>query len=231
MKNRRKLYLISSAVLAFLIVAISLKIYDSQGKHLLPQIFCKPAIYLYPPQETQVTVKIAPKGKLMLTIPTYPQGGWHVAAYPDGHIKYQSKYYDYLFYEAAIPDTLIPQQNTGYVVPGSQLADLFNRLLPSLGLIAKEKTEFSSYWLKALPHSPYYFISVVPQTTLDGISPLLISPRPDRVIRVILNFRPLDKKIDVAPPQLPHVNRTGFVVVEWGGLFKQDAKHPFTCFT
>ncbi len=192
--------------------------------------YCKPAIYLYPKKTEQVHVAIAPKGILKLTIPAYPSAGWSVTANPGGTIEYENKSYPYLFYEAGISDAIIPRQNTGYVVAYSKLANMFNILLPQLGLNTTEQKAFSTYWLRALPKNPYYQISIVPETVLDQISPLTISPKPDSVVRVTLSFKPLDTSISITPPVLPKVARTGFTVVEWGGLFKRDASHPFTCF-
>ncbi len=191
--------------------------------------YCKPAIYLYPPKQETVHVTIAPKGDLELTIPQYPSTGWNVTATPNGEITYQNSNYDYLFYEAKIPDNLLPEQQTGYVIDYKNLSSFFNTILPKLGLNNKEKQQFSDYWLKALPKNPYYLISIVPKTTLDQISPLGIFPEPQTVIRVTLSFTPLDKKGYVAAPVIPTRIRSGFTVVEWGGLFKQDKNHPFTC--
>lgn len=191
--------------------------------------FCKPAVYVYPEQKEPVTVKVFPKGNMTFTYPSYPSDGWHIVANPNGNIELDNKIFDYLYYEAQIPDTLVSSKTTGYVIAYNNLADLFNELLPKLGLNTKEKNQFAEYWLKALPKVPYYFVSVVPQTELDSIAPLAIEPQPETILRVALNFQPLDKPISVVPPQLPTVTRKGFTVVEWSGLYKQDKKHPFTC--
>lgn len=191
--------------------------------------YCKPAVYLYPPKEETVHVSIAPKGNVLFTIPQYPTTGWDVLAKPNGDITDQNKTYDYLFYEAKIPDNLLPEQKTGYVIAYKDLAEFFSTTLPKLGLNKKEQSQFTTYWLKALPENPYYLISVVPGKTLNDISPLYIFPTPQTVIRVTLSFKPLDKKITIPQPVLPTIQRNGFSVVEWGGLFKQDKNHPFTC--
>ena len=48
--------------------------------------------------------------------------------------------------------------------------------------------------------------------------PLDITPTPDTLIRVLMEYKPLDDKIDL-PEQIlpPPPARTGFTVVEWGG--------------
>src|SRR5205085_5716936 len=102
-------------------------------------------------------------------------------------------------------------------------------VLPKLGLNMKEQNQFTDYWLKALPYSPYYKISIIPQNILNGISPLSINPQPDTILRVTLNFEPTDSPISILPPVFSPITRTGFTVVEWAGMYKMDKNHPFTC--
>lgn len=132
--------------------------------------YCKPAIYLYPPTTESVHVAISPKGQVLSTIPEYPTNGWDVVAHANGAISYGNANYDYLFYEAKMPDELLPQQNTGYSIAYNNLPGFFKTILPKLNLNEKEQKQFTDYWLKALPKNPYYLISVVPETTLDQIS-------------------------------------------------------------
>ncbi len=191
--------------------------------------YCKPAIYLYPETQTSVNVSIKPQGKLTLTIPKYPPNGWSVVAQPNGQINYQDKTFDYLYYEAEIPDNLIEEPKEGFVVKQNALAKLFADLLPKLGLNSKESSQFSDYWLKALPKSPYYFVGIVSQNNLDTISPLTINPSPGTLIRVTIYFKALEEKITVTEPIINPVNRSGFTAVEWGGIFKSNPSHPFSC--
>ncbi len=192
--------------------------------------WCKPAIYLYPDKSESVRVRIAPKGNILNTIPAYPANGWDVLADPNGTIHYKNNTYPYLYYEAAMPDNLLTTStNTGYVVSYNKLSGLFASLLPALGLNPTETKQFSDYWLKALPSSPYYKVTIVPRNLLDQISPLTINPAPQTTIRVSLNFQPLDKPDLIETPQISTISRKGFTVVEWGGLFKKDKNHPFTC--
>lgn len=195
--------------------------------------WCKPAINLYPTEKTDVHVEVAPQGKMLLTIPQYPQGGWDVTAYPDGKITHANKDYPYLYWEASIPDKLISQPNDGYVVAYDELPATFSTLLPQLGLNAKEQKEFGEYWLKALPRANYYFIGIVPQSKVNEIAPLKVNPAPESVLRVSVYFKALDEKTNVSAPSLADFSsfqRNGFTVTEWGGFFKADKNHPnFTC--
>lgn len=206
------------------------KVKNEQAPHDWLGAWCKPAIYLYPEQQTQVHVQVAPKGEMKLTIPQYPANGWTVTAYPDGRIVDNNISYPYLYWEAAIPDKLISEPKQGYVVAYNELEGLFNTVLPSMGLNGKETLEFSEYWLKVLPKSKYYFVGVLPEKQIDTLAPLTINPKPDSVLRVSLFFKALDKKESVVAPNLSGFERKGFTVTEWGAFFKADKNHKnFTC--
>jgi hypothetical protein len=193
--------------------------------------YCKPAIYLYPTATMPVNVKINPVGPIKLTIPQYPAtGGWNVIANPTGQILDQGKSYDYLYYEAEIPDDKISVPTNGYVTKQEDMKKLLTTLLPKLGLNPIEKTQFIDYWTKALPNANYYFVGIVPVSNLDSISPLTISPKPTTTIRVTLYFKPMEKPIEVNPPNLSKITRNGFTAVEWGGIFKKTKGYPFSCF-
>ncbi len=201
--------------------------YDSTATWFAP--LCKPAIYLYPPVKTQVNVSIAPKGNLTITIPSYTPGGWNVIASPDGTISYQNKTYPYLYYEAQIPDTLIEKPHQGYVIEQKSLSHFLPQLLSKLGLNEKERNEFTTYWIQALPDSPYYFVGILSKDNLDAIAPLSISPPPQTMIRVTLYFEPLTQKKTVKQPMESIIQRTGFTAVEWGGVVKLHNGASFSC--
>ena len=46
---------------------------------------------------------------------------------------------------------------------------------------------------------------------------LLITPTPDTIIRVLMKYRPIDKKIEIKEQKIITPERKGFTVVEWGG--------------
>ena len=192
--------------------------------------WCKPAIYLYPEEQTKVNVQVKPEQPFTITIPRYPQGGWDVTANPDGNIEYQNASYPYLYWESSIPDNLITEPKEGYVVTRAELDNLLENILPKLGLNDKETFAFTVYWQETLPASPYYFVGVIPQAKVDAWAPLAINPKPETIGRVTLYFKTLDEKITVSEPKLTGFERKGFTVTEWGGLFKADEKHKdFTC--
>jgi hypothetical protein len=201
---------------------------DSKGTWVSP--YCKPAIYLYPKRKAEINVSVFPQGKMLLTIPPYPKKGWDVVADPNGDIYHGNKVFDYLYYEASIPDQLIRKPQDGYVIPFDDREQFLQNLVQKLGLNEKETRQFVEYWTPILPESPYYFVGIIPVSNLSTISPLLITPKPDNLIRVTLYFQALDKKISVSPPTILPVSRSGYTAVEWGGIVKQDKDHPFSCY-
>lgn len=192
--------------------------------------YCKPAIYLYPERKTEINVSVAPQGNMLLTIPPYPKNGWDVMADSDGSIYSGKERFDYLYYEAAIPDQLIHKPSEGFIIPYDEREKKMREIITTLGLNEKETQQFLDYWVPILPKSPYYFIGIIPPATLHEISPLIITPKPTSLIRLTLYFQALQMKETIREPMLVPYNRQGFTAVEWGGIVKRDQKHPFSCF-
>ncbi len=174
------------------------------GPTIYPKVFssehwyipsCKPAIYLYPEQPTLVNVKVNTKGFLTYTDPLYsPPSGWTITAYPGGLLttnQLQVTSYPYLYYESKVPDNLVEKPTQGYIVKKEELPELFNNILPKLGLNSKESAEFKDYWKKALHDSPYYFLGVMSENSINKIEPLAVSPTPQTQIRVRTYFQAL----------------------------------------
>lgn len=195
---------------------------------------CKPAIYLYPPSNQLVNVKVFPKGELSYTDPPYdPIRGWNVEAYPSGSLvtSYQSPVtsYPYLYYESKIYDSAIKKPEAGWVVKFDELESLYNEILPKLGLNQKEANDFKDYWLKTLPESPYYFVGLVDKNQRDYLEPLEVTPNPDTSIRFSLYFEPINAPRIVQEPEIKTPERKGFTLVDWGGMVKLHPGTPFTC--
>ena len=47
--------------------------------------------------------------------------------------------------------------------------------------------------------------------------PLIITPKPDTLIRINMEYMPLDEIVEIKEQQLTKVERKGYTVVEWGG--------------
>lgn len=177
----------------------------------------KPVIYLYPKQKQLVEVEISPKGGLLFTEPQY-DGLWKVYAYPDGKIinTKDNKTYPYLFWEGR--GGLYQMPNKGFVSAKDSLAVDISQKLSEIGLNNIEIKDFLEYWLPYMQDSPYYFYTFLDTKMVDNIAPLRISPKPDTIIRVIMDFKPLAEPTPVQSYTIKPVERKGFTVIEWGGV-------------
>jgi len=53
---------------------------------------------------------------------------------------------------------------------------------------------------------------------MNNLAPLTVSPKPDTMIRVFLDFEGLDQPVNLIPQKLFAPQRKGFTLIEWGGL-------------
>jgi hypothetical protein len=186
----------------------------------LPVIMAEPIIYLYPPAALRVRVEAQPLHGIAASSPPY-ENGWNVLAQPTGQLTRTSdrKTHSYLFWEGA--SSVSPMRQEGFVVPQAEVQAFFERTLPRLGLSTNESRDFRDAWLPRLQEAPYYFITFVPKEEIDRLAPLAVTPKPDVVIRVLMDFRPLRTKESAKAPDLPAPpKRRGFTLVEWGGLLR-----------
>jgi hypothetical protein len=179
---------------------------------------CKPVVYLYPEQRSEIAVNVSVDGFLTKTEPRYA-GGWHVFANPDGSLESltDGKKYDYLLWEAM--SLSYPQQQIGWVISRENLSSFLDEKLSVLGLKGREITDFKEYWLARLTDKPYYQISFIPKRDFDLIARLTFSPKaPDTFIRVMMSAKGLDEFQQIPEQNLSKTpDRKGFTVVEWGG--------------
>ena len=174
----------------------------------------KPVIYLYPEEETQVTVELEFNGKLTSFYPAY-DNGWTVTACPDGTlIDEQGREYYCLFWEGE--SNVQYDLSSGFVVPGNETEAFLENTLATLGLTDKEADEFMIYWLPRMQENKYNLISFQSKAYTETAK-LEIVPRPDTLIRVFMAWKPLEKFIVIEPQELSAPEREGFVAVEWGG--------------
>ena len=175
----------------------------------------KPVIYLYPEEETQVSVALDFDGELTSTYPAYGDG-WTVDASPDGTLTDPTtgRQYYCLFWEGI--SQIEYDFSTGFCVAGKNTAVFLEDALAQLGLTDQEANEFIIYWLPRMEHNPYNLISFQQETYTDSAQ-LTIDPAPDTLIRVFMAWQGLDQPVEVEPQTLTAPKRTGFTAVEWGG--------------
>lgn len=177
----------------------------------------KPIIYIYPTEATKVTIKLDFEGKITHTYPLYSrENGWEVNAQPDGTLFdiYTGKEYYALYWEGESAVQNAP--TTGFVVKGTETVEFLEDKLAILGLNRREANEFIVYWLPELENNAYNFIHFAEESYADRAK-LEITPKPETLIRVFMEFQPLKYARAVNPQHLNPVVRKGFTVVEWGG--------------
>jgi hypothetical protein len=182
----------------------------------------KPAIYLYPDEPTRLVVKLAPRGQITTSVPSYSPGGWQMTALPDGIISVDGKDYRYLYYEAHLDKDLVRamvEPNQGFVVPGDQLETFFTPTLDRLGLSKQEAADFITYWQSRLDPAQSYFIHFLSFNEIETLEPLELTTRPQTSIRIRAYFKPVPPRTQVTRQKLPEPpKRRGFTLVEWGGI-------------
>ena len=179
--------------------------------------FAKPIIYLYPPSTTEVSVTLGNPQNLTHTYPQY-NAGWTITAEPNGNLfdKTTNRSYYALYWEGL--NTVKQNFNEGFVIEGKNTIPFLQEKLKQLGLNERESNEFIIYWLPKLESSPYNVIRFQTMEEQNKNMPLIITPKPDTMIRVMMEFKNLDTPINIKEQILPTTpNRTGFVSVEWGG--------------
>lgn len=85
-----------------------------------------------------------------------------------------------------------------------------------MGLNDREINEFIVYWINRLENNSYNYIYFRTDEEINQYMPLYFSEQPDFVIRVLVDFKPLNNRIKVKEQKLAHRERNGFSVVEWG---------------
>ena len=179
-----------------------------------PNACYKPVIYLYPEDDTEVSVKIETDLGLTCTYPAY-NDGWRVKASPDGTLTDQKgMIYNYLYWEGET--TAEFDLTKGFCVKGTDTAAFLEDALARLGLNRREANEFIVYWLPLMERNPYNIISFQSEAYTDAAE-LTVDPLPDTVIRVFMAWRASEEPVELASQDLVSPERQGFTVVEWGG--------------
>lgn len=178
------------------------------------QIYRKPVIYLYPTEETEVTVKLDFDGELTYTYPEYADG-WTVTAYPDGTLTDENgREYYCLFWEGE--NCARYDFSQGFCVKGKETAAFLENALAKLGLSEREANEFIIYWLPQMQDNEYNLISFQAEAYTNSAE-LVITPTPDSLLRVFMAWMPLKEAVEIEPQEFSEFERIGFVAVEWGG--------------
>lgn len=176
----------------------------------------KPVVYLYPTHAEQVSVRIG--AHVTVSDPTYDQAsGWQVWAQPDGRLTDGGRAYGSLFWEGQ-GFGQYPSITSGTVVKRADVVATMRTQLAQQGLNQAESSDFVAYWQAKIPNKPYVRLTWFNAVQMNDLAPLYVSPQPDTVLRVFLDMAGYDTKIAMPAQKLTSTPRSGFTLVEWGGL-------------
>ena len=180
----------------------------------------KPVIYLYPEKQTQVSVEVG--AKITKSEPLYSKG-WNVLADSNGKLVWNGKAFNSLYWEGQ-GNGVYPEINSGFVVAKDDLSTTLSTHLTKLGLNEKEKADFLAFWLPKMPTTSYTRLTWFGAEEMNELAPLKVTPKPDTTIRIFLDYEGLSQKIDIKEQKLSSIPRNGFILVEWGGLLRNNLK-------
>ncbi|WP_094605581.1 hypothetical protein SPSIL_012650 [Sporomusa silvacetica DSM 10669] len=185
-------------------------------------ILKKPAIYLYPEQQSQISIIHNFKGTILNTYPAYADN-WTVIAEPNGNLLNvkDNRVYKYLFWDGAYLFAKEHYQfKSGFYVKNEDYVSFLQSKLASIGLNENEINDFIVYWLPVMKNHKNCFVYFRINDNIDGSSVLETKPAAETTIRVFMEFSGVDdiSSIQKLPEQtLPTFVRKGFTLVEWGG--------------
>ena len=194
---------------------VSIEYHAENNPHCNPYVSYKPLIYLYPERDMKVNVKLGYKDLLTVTYPKY-NDGWNVIAHRDGKLTDERgrEYYG-LYWEGL--NNFKNNFEDGFVVKGEDTISLIEEKLSILGLNESESNEFIIYWLPILEENEYNLIRFASMDEINEQMPLEVTPAPDTIIRVLMEYKPINEYININEQVLTKAERKGFTVVEWGG--------------
>ncbi len=190
---------------------------EYQNTDSMPAVECgKPVIYLYPEKATNVSVRLPSFINVTKSEPTYPQNGWNVSAQPNGNLTLaDGSSYGSLYWEGTGVGYDRPQE--GFLVKDGGVDSFLTKTLAQYGLNEKESQEFRDFWVPKMSGAPYYRVAFL-TSAWSNAAPLFVSPRPQSVIRIFMDWQKLNAPISIEEPKIQTPVRHGFTLVEWGGL-------------
>ncbi|MDO5558934.1 MAG: dockerin type I domain-containing protein [Oscillospiraceae bacterium] len=209
------------------LIAVPRKYYDARKvlvSSRYTNVAYKPAVYLYPEEETEVTVSVDLNGDFTCVYPEFTDpdtSTWKVTANPDGTLYTEDgSQYSYLFWEGTQKADW--DMSEGFIVRGCDTLAFLKKQLPLMGLTPKEYNDFIVYWLPQMQNNGYNYITFQTDSYTDN-AVLNVTPQADSVLRVFMAYMPVNEKEaqtlkeTTQEPVFDSFSRDGFTVVEWGG--------------
>ena len=177
--------------------------------------YAKPVLYLYPKEETNVTITFDNPNSLTTTYPKYINN-WKVKAFPNGDLyDKDGRYYYGLYWEENKNHNV--SFDEGFYVTKENALKFLEEKLDYIGLTQREANEFIMYWLPILEKNDKSLVYFELTNERNNYSKINITPKPDSMLRIAMHVKKVKTKANIEEQKLTKFNRTGFSVVEWGG--------------
>ena len=108
--------------------------------------------------------------------------------------------------------------DTGFYVTKDKAIEFLEEKLSLIGLNDRERNEFIMYWLPILEKNGKSLVYFELTEEREAYNKLEISPAPDSMLRVAIHVKKVNEKVNIKEQELVPFERTGFTVVEWGGV-------------
>ena len=181
----------------------------------------KPIIYLYPTAKTQVNVVLWNTESLSHTYPKYNLSKWwNVVAEPNGDLKDIETWRKlYALYREWKSDNEV-SFDEWFLVEWKNIISFLEEKLSILWLNEREAEEFIVYWLPQMEDNEWNIIRFETIEEQNENMSLKIEPKPDTLIRVMMDWKVIDGPIKIPEQQLTTPERNWFTVVEWWWSFR-----------
>ena len=179
--------------------------------------YAKPVLYLYPKEDnTKVTVSFEKPDLLTTTYPKFNKK-WEVIANKNGDLHDNNgRYYYGLYWEEAGSNKV--SFDTGFFVTKDNALKFLEEKLDNIGLNEREANEFIMYWLPILEKNNKSLVYFELTQERDKYNKLYVNPKPDAQLRIAIHVKKVNKKINIKPQTFTKFKRSGFTIVEWGGV-------------
>jgi hypothetical protein len=129
--------------------------------------------------------------------------------------------YPYLYWGGNVANKY-PDVHEGFVIKRTELKSFIEKTLTGAGFNKKERNDFIEYWVPQMlrKDGEYFRISFMTTGVLNTFIPMKVTPKPDSIYRIFMDWEPLTKVPSQAlfPQVLPKIKRDGFTLIEWGGV-------------
>lgn len=155
----------------------------------------KPVIYIYDKLSRSNAVSIITSWEVIYNTPSFTNvwsNSWSFIWQPNGKPIINNTTYDYLYYKLLVWWYIY--ENTGFIVSGNQIWQLFQNQLSNIWLNLWEINDFRSYRDNKFTQNKSYFIWF--KTNLDSYIQLDRDIQPNKILRVIMESTEIDNNFD-----------------------------------